>query len=255
MRMCIFMATPTRFMAQAVRDHFRILTINVDYPDFPSLPEQQRAAVSLQQRYPGRVAFAAAFSVQSISRRRTGPQGALRQIDAAVQAGAVGVKIWKNIGMSLQDPDGRYVMPDDPRFEPIIAGSRARSHRAARPPGGAAQLLAAVRSDDGALGSGLLSRASAVLHVPASGDALARCDSRRSRPDAERASGAALRCRASGLARMGRRQGGGVSRSLSQANVDLAARLVHLEYQAARDPHKVRAIPDSLPGSDSLRQR
>ena len=40
-------------MAQALRDHFRLLTINVDYPDFPSLPEQQRAAVSLKQRYPG----------------------------------------------------------------------------------------------------------------------------------------------------------------------------------------------------------
>ena len=35
--------------------------------------------------------------------------------------GAVGVKIWKNIGMELRDPDGRYVMPDDPRLEPIIA--------------------------------------------------------------------------------------------------------------------------------------
>src|SRR6202046_1837464 len=34
-------------------------------------------------------------------------------------AGAVAVKIWKNIGMELKRPDGRYVMPDDPVFEPI----------------------------------------------------------------------------------------------------------------------------------------
>src|SRR6266516_912327 len=34
------------FMAQAIRDNFSILTINVDYPDFPPIPEQQRAAVS-----------------------------------------------------------------------------------------------------------------------------------------------------------------------------------------------------------------
>jgi predicted TIM-barrel fold metal-dependent hydrolase len=33
--------------------------------------------------------------------------------------GAVAVKIWKNIGMELKAPDGRYVMPDDPIFEPI----------------------------------------------------------------------------------------------------------------------------------------
>src|SRR6202162_1906265 len=33
--------------------------------------------------------------------------------------GAVAVKIWKNIGMELKTRDGRYVMPDDPAFEPI----------------------------------------------------------------------------------------------------------------------------------------
>ncbi|HEY0704656.1 MAG TPA: amidohydrolase family protein [Candidatus Acidoferrales bacterium] len=33
--------------------------------------------------------------------------------------GAVAVKIWKNIGMELKDADGRYVMPDDPAFDPI----------------------------------------------------------------------------------------------------------------------------------------
>ena len=54
-----------RFMAQAVQDHMRILTINVDYPDFPPLSEQLRDAVSLKGRYPGQVAFAGAFSVQN----------------------------------------------------------------------------------------------------------------------------------------------------------------------------------------------
>ena len=108
-----------RFMAQAIRDHFRILTINVDYPDFPSIPEQERAAVSLRQRYPGRVAFAATFSVENFE-PRTGRDGAAASM-AALEEGAVGVKIWKNIGMSLRDADGRYVMPDDQRLEPIIA--------------------------------------------------------------------------------------------------------------------------------------
>jgi predicted TIM-barrel fold metal-dependent hydrolase len=110
----------TAFMAQALQDNFRILTINVDYPDFPPIPEQQRAAVSLLQRYPGRVAFATTFSVQNF--QSPGWAAAtLQQLDGAIKQGAVGVKIWKNIGMSLADPDGRYVMPDDPRLEPIFA--------------------------------------------------------------------------------------------------------------------------------------
>ncbi|HTL91371.1 MAG TPA: hypothetical protein VL176_03430, partial [Steroidobacteraceae bacterium] len=53
-----------RFMAQAMADRFRVLTINVDSPDFPPIPEQQQTAVALRQRYPGWVAFAATFSVE-----------------------------------------------------------------------------------------------------------------------------------------------------------------------------------------------
>ena len=52
------------FMAQALRDNFRVLNINVDYPDFPPITGQQADAVSLLQRYPGRAAFAATFSVE-----------------------------------------------------------------------------------------------------------------------------------------------------------------------------------------------
>ncbi|HEY4739850.1 MAG TPA: amidohydrolase family protein [Candidatus Acidoferrales bacterium] len=41
------------------------------------------------------------------------------EIRQELAEGAVALKIWKNIGMELQTPDGRYVMPDDPAFEPI----------------------------------------------------------------------------------------------------------------------------------------
>jgi predicted TIM-barrel fold metal-dependent hydrolase len=109
-----------RFMAQAIRDNFRILTINVDYPDFPALAEQESAAISLHRRYPGRVAFAATFSVQEFA-AADWTQRTLEQIEASLRQGAVGVKIWKNIGMTLKDAAGQYVMPDDRRLEPIIA--------------------------------------------------------------------------------------------------------------------------------------
>jgi predicted TIM-barrel fold metal-dependent hydrolase len=44
---------------------------------------------------------------------------AIRQLNEDFAEGAVAVKIWKNIGMELKRPDGKYVMPDDPVFEPI----------------------------------------------------------------------------------------------------------------------------------------
>jgi hypothetical protein len=109
-----------RLVAQAIADHFRILTINVDAPDDPPIREQRLAAISLRERYPGRVAFAATFSVEGFQSPGWST-AVLRDIDAAVAQGAVGVKIWKNIGMALRDADGSYVMPDDLRLEPVIA--------------------------------------------------------------------------------------------------------------------------------------
>jgi predicted TIM-barrel fold metal-dependent hydrolase len=46
-------------------------------------------------------------------------QNTVKQLRQEFAAGAVAVKIWKNIGMELKTPDNRYVMPDDAAFEPI----------------------------------------------------------------------------------------------------------------------------------------
>src|ERR1700691_5323741 len=48
---------------QAQADHFRLLTINVDYPDFPQLAEQARVARDLVARYAEVLAYAGAFSM------------------------------------------------------------------------------------------------------------------------------------------------------------------------------------------------
>jgi predicted TIM-barrel fold metal-dependent hydrolase len=44
---------------------------------------------------------------------------AIQQLDKNFADGAVAVKIWKNIGMEIKRPDGKFVMPDDPAFEGI----------------------------------------------------------------------------------------------------------------------------------------
>jgi predicted TIM-barrel fold metal-dependent hydrolase len=35
--------------------------------------------------------------------------------------GAVGVKVWKEIGLEIKRPDGTFILPDDPLFDPIYA--------------------------------------------------------------------------------------------------------------------------------------
>lgn len=43
----------------------------------------------------------------------------IAQIDSDLAAGAVGCKLWKNLGMEARDARGRYLLPDDPRFDPV----------------------------------------------------------------------------------------------------------------------------------------
>jgi len=55
------------------------------------------------------------------------PQSAIRALNQDFDQGAVAVKIWKNIGMELKDQRGKYVMPDDPRFDEIYKDIEARN--------------------------------------------------------------------------------------------------------------------------------
>jgi len=112
---------------QAAEDNFRLLTINVDYPDFPPIAEQQQFAQALVAAHPERVAYAATFSMRGWDEPGW-QQQVLRQLDAAFAAGAVAVKVWKNIGMEFRDAKGRLVMIDDPKFDPIFDFIRER-HR------------------------------------------------------------------------------------------------------------------------------
>lgn len=104
----------------ARKDNFELLSINVDYPDFPPLPLQAAAALHHRAEDPKRFHFATAFSMSGFGEpgwtERTNAA-----IDGAVAKGAVAVKVWKNIGMVVKDKDGRHIFIDDPRFDGVMA--------------------------------------------------------------------------------------------------------------------------------------
>jgi hypothetical protein len=113
------------FLARAKTDGFRVLTINVNYADFPPLPEQLASAIALRRAAPERVAFAATFDAEG-SERPEWLARTRKQLDAALAAGAVAVKVWKDIGMQWRDADGHVVMIDDARFAPIFDSLESR---------------------------------------------------------------------------------------------------------------------------------
>jgi predicted TIM-barrel fold metal-dependent hydrolase len=110
---------------QARADGFRLLTINVDYPDFPPLAQQREMARAQVRAHPELVAFAAAFSMSGWD--DAGWQARVRgEVDAAFAEGAVAIKVWKNIGMEFRDRSGKLVMIDDPRFDAVFEQVRQR---------------------------------------------------------------------------------------------------------------------------------
>ncbi len=133
-----------RVLDIAAKDGFEILSINVDYPDFPPLDRQARVAHALLAADPRRFHFVATFSMKGFG----GPgwtADTIRHIDAEMARGAVGVKVWKNIGMVERDAQGRLIMLDDRRFDGRHESSRGEEHPADRAPGRAEELLAADR--------------------------------------------------------------------------------------------------------------
>jgi predicted TIM-barrel fold metal-dependent hydrolase len=108
------------FIRQAAADRFRLLTINLDdVNEPPPMEVQQHFALEQVRAFPRRIAYATTFSVRNFNSPDWQTQ-TLAYLQRSFDSGAIAVKIYKVIGMSLTDREGRRVMIDDPRFDPVI---------------------------------------------------------------------------------------------------------------------------------------
>ena len=112
-------------LAVAKRDGFELLSINVDYPDFPPLPMQAQVAEVDRAKDPRTFHFATAFTMKGFGTPGW-TERTVAALDAAFARGAVAVKVWKNIGMVEKDPAGKRVFLDDPRFDGVMKHLEAR---------------------------------------------------------------------------------------------------------------------------------
>ncbi len=107
------------FIKQAASDNFRLLTVNVASPSSPSIDKQQEVAVRLVKAFPQNISYATTISVDNFN-APDWQQKTLDYLKASFDNGAIAVKVWKNIGMELKDRNGKFVMIDNPAFDPII---------------------------------------------------------------------------------------------------------------------------------------
>jgi len=80
---------------------------------------QVELAANYHSNAPQRLSWTAGVSLASWN-GSSWLESSLAAISDAFSRGAVAVKVWKDIGMVLRDPDSSFVMIDDPRFDPIF---------------------------------------------------------------------------------------------------------------------------------------
>ena len=115
----LFKNDPALFQVMK-RLHLHVLDICVadDQSIFGSLPIELKRAFAFVHASQGHAALCTTFDPFQYGKPDFA-QNAIKQLNENFAEGAIAVKIWKNIGMELKAPDGKYVMPDDPAFEPI----------------------------------------------------------------------------------------------------------------------------------------
>lgn len=108
------------FIQLAGEDNFRLLTINWDdVNDPPPMEVQQEFAIQQLKSFPDRIAYATTFSIRNFNNDDWEEQ-TMAYLKNSFSQGAIAVKIYKVIGMSLRDKSGKLVMIDDPRFDGVI---------------------------------------------------------------------------------------------------------------------------------------
>jgi len=100
-------------------ENFKWLDICVVGTEWEKLQQKVAVAERIHRNYPQRVAWATSFNLTNWQ-HADWQSSALAMIREGFAQGAVGVKFWKEIGMVVKDPDGRYIMIDDPRFDPLF---------------------------------------------------------------------------------------------------------------------------------------
>jgi len=82
-------------------------------------PEGLHPYQSLVRKYPDQCGWTTSFDLPRFNDPHYAER-VIQEMDKDFQEGAVACKVWKNVGMAVVDPDGKFVMVDHPILEPIF---------------------------------------------------------------------------------------------------------------------------------------
>jgi predicted TIM-barrel fold metal-dependent hydrolase len=110
-----------RFIGMLERWHLHLVDIVVaddKNPELEPFLQQREDTYAFVKASHGHAVFCTTFDPYKFSNPNFA-QDAISGLNRDFARGAVAVKIWKNVGMEIKDSSGKYIMPDNPRLEPI----------------------------------------------------------------------------------------------------------------------------------------
>ncbi len=113
---------------QAASDNFILITLNVDHSDSANLRKQFDLAYESASKHPGKVFFGPSFLFDTAGwGTDLWSKKVISELGKDISAtGVITVKIWKNIGMTVRDREGNFIMADDPGLKPVFEFIRSR---------------------------------------------------------------------------------------------------------------------------------
>ncbi len=108
-----------QIIALAQKYNFKLVTVNVEFDAFGTIDEQFALSRYLLGKYPDTVRFIASFSTKGITEDNWLAK-TIATIEEALAMGAVGIKVWKNIGMELKDERNRLLSICDAKFDELF---------------------------------------------------------------------------------------------------------------------------------------
>jgi hypothetical protein len=114
------------FQALLAEFDLKFMNICVVEPINGEWREQAALYSSMSKAFPNRFAWCTSFSLPDFI-DNSWLDRATAQLDADFADGAIACKVWKNVGMELRKPDGSFVMPDDPIFDPVYEHVAAKN--------------------------------------------------------------------------------------------------------------------------------
>lgn len=116
----IHLETPDDSFVDIVKDHnLKLITLVTRSLSQGEIKREYEMARNLHVKHPETIGFATTFSMDGFG-EPDWQEKTIAWLQESFDAGAIAVKVWKDIGMTFKNEDGSFILIDDPRFDPIF---------------------------------------------------------------------------------------------------------------------------------------